>query len=80
MKLKKVGKTTRQFRYDVYQIPCDYTVEVTNKFKVLDLIECLMYYGQRSETPYRTQESRPSTRKRNAKRQNVCLRRPYKWL
>ena len=45
LKLKKVGKTTRPFRYDVNQIPYDYTVEVTNKFKGLDLIECLKNYG-----------------------------------
>ena len=41
LKLKKLGKTTRPFRYDLNQIPYDYTVEVTNKFKRLDLIECL---------------------------------------
>ena len=41
LKLKKVEKTTRQFRYDLNQIPYDYTVEVTNRFKGLDLIECL---------------------------------------
>ena len=46
-KLKKVGKTTRSFRYDVNQIPYDYTVEVRNRFKRLDLIECLMNYGRR---------------------------------
>ena len=40
-KLKKVGKTTRPFRYDLSQIPDDYTVEVRNRFKELDLIECL---------------------------------------
>ena len=45
LKLEKVGKTTRPFRYDVNQIPYDYTVEVTNKFKGLDLIECLKNYG-----------------------------------
>ena len=38
-KLKKVGKTTRPFRYDLNQIPYDYTVEVTNRFKELDLID-----------------------------------------
>ena len=38
-KLKKVGKTTRPFRYDLNQIPYDYTVEVTNRFKGLDLID-----------------------------------------
>ena len=39
LKLRKVGKTVRPFRYDLNQIPYDYTVEVTNKFKGLDLIE-----------------------------------------
>ena len=39
LKLKKVGKTTRPFRYDLNQIPYDYTVEVTNRFKRLDLID-----------------------------------------
>ena len=39
LKLKKVGKTTRPFRYDLNQIPYDYTVEVRNRFKELDLID-----------------------------------------
>ena len=39
LKLKKVGKTTRPFRYDLNQIPYDYTVEVTNRFKGLGLID-----------------------------------------
>ena len=39
LKLKKVGKTARPFRYDLNQIPCDYTVEVRNRFKGLDLID-----------------------------------------
>ena len=39
LKLKKVGKTTRPFRYDLHQIPYDYTVEVRNKFKGLDLTD-----------------------------------------
>ena len=41
LKLKKVGKTTRPFRYDLNEIPYDYTVEVRNRFKGLDLIECM---------------------------------------
>jgi hypothetical protein len=69
LKLKKVGKTTRPFRYDLNQIPYDYTVEVTNRFKGLDLIECLKNYGQRFVTLYRRQGSRPSPRKKkNAKK------------
>ena len=78
LKLKKVGKTTRPFRYDLNQIPYDYTVEVRNRFKGLDLIEFLMNYGLRFVTLYRRQGSRPSPRKRNAKKQNDCLGKPYK--
>ena len=52
-KLKKVGKTTRPFRYDLNQIPYDYTVERRNRFKGLDLIESLMNYGRRFMTVYR---------------------------
>ena len=55
LKLKKVGKTTRPFRYDLNQIPYDYTVEVRNRFKGLDLIECLKNYGWRFVTLYRRQ-------------------------
>ena len=47
LRLKKVGKTARPFRYDLNQIPCDYTVEVRNRFEGLDLIESLMNYGHR---------------------------------
>ena len=39
LKLKKAGKTTRPFRYDLYQLPYDYTMEVTNRFKKLVLID-----------------------------------------
>ena len=70
LKLTKVGKTTRPFRYDLNQILYDYTVEVRNRFKVLDRIECLMNYGWRFVTLYRRQGSRPSPRKRNAKKEN----------
>ena len=55
LKLKKVGKTTRPFRYDLNQIHYDYTVEVTNRFKALDLIECLKNYGRMFVTLYRRQ-------------------------
>ena len=54
-KKKKVEKTTRPFRYDLNQIPYDYTVEVMNRFKGLDLIECLKNYGQNFLTLYRKQ-------------------------
>jgi len=57
LKLKKVGKTTRPFRYDLNQIPYDYTVEVRNRFKGLDLIdECLKNYGLRFVTLYRDRD------------------------
>ena len=45
--MKKVEKTTRPFIYDLNQIPYDYRVEVTNRFKGLDLIECLKNCGWR---------------------------------
>ena len=51
---KKVGKTTRTtFRYDLNQILYGYTVEVTNRFNGLDLIECLKNYGWRFVTLYK---------------------------
>ena len=75
LKLKKIGKTTRPFRYDLNQII--YTVEVRNRFKGLDLIESLMNYGQRFMILYKRQGARPSPRKRNAKKAK-WLRRPYK--
>ena len=80
LKLKTVGKTIRAFRYDLNQIPYDYTVEVTNRFKGSDLIECLKNYGWKFVTLYGKQGSRPFPRKRNAKTQNDCLRRSYKQL
>ena len=55
LKLKKVGKTTRPFRYELNQIPYNCTVEVTNRFKGLDLIECLKNCGQKFVTLYRRQ-------------------------
>ena len=55
LELKKVGKTTRPFRYDLNQIPYVYTMEVRNRFKGLDLRECLKNYGWRFITLYRRQ-------------------------
>ena len=75
LKLKKVVKTTRSFRYDLNQTPYHYKVEVRNRFKGLDLIECLKNYGWKFVTLQRRQGSR---RKRNAKKKNGCLRMPYK--
>ena len=55
LKLKKVEKTTRPFLHDLNQIPYSYTVEGTNRFKGLDLIDCLKNSGQRIVTLYRRQ-------------------------
>ena len=66
--MKKVGKTTGLFMYDLNQIPYNYTVEVRNRFKGLDLIECLKNYGQRFMTLYRRQCSRLSPRKKKRKK------------
>ena len=54
--MKKVGKTARPFRYELNQIPYDYTVEVRNRLKGLDLLECLMNYGRRFMTLYRKRD------------------------
>ena len=56
---KKVGKTTKSFKYGLNKIPYNYIVEVTNRFKGLDLIECLKNYGWRFVTLYKRQGSRP---------------------
>ena len=79
--MKKVGKTTRSFRYDLYQIPCDYTVEMTNRFKGLDLIDRVpeeLWTKVCDIVQEAVIKSIP--KKRNAKRQNGCLTRPYKQL
>ena len=55
LKLKKVGNTIRLFRYDLNQIPYDYKMEVRNRFKGFNLIECLKNYGRRFGTLYRRQ-------------------------
>ena len=77
LKIKKVGKTTRPFRYDLNQIPYDYTVEVRNRFKGLDLIAPDKLWMEVHDIVQKT-GSKPSPRKRNPKKQNGCLRRPYK--
>ena len=77
--MKKVGKTSRPFRYGLNQIPYDYTVEVTNRFKGLDLIDRVPEELW-MEVHNIVQEAVIKTipKKRNAKRQNDCLTRPYK--
>ena len=69
--MKKVEKTTRSFRHDLNQIPYDYTVEVTNRFKGLDPVDRVPEELQ-MEVHHIVQEAViPSSRKRNAKRQIV---------
>ena len=79
LKLKKVGKTTRPFRYDLNQSPNYYTVEVRNRFKGLGLIDRVPDELW-TEVHDIVQETgiRSSPWKRKAKKQNGCLRRPYK--
>ena len=78
-KLKKAGKTTRPFRYDLNQIPYDYMVKVKNRFKGLNLTdEVPEELWKEVREIHRRQWSRSSPRKRNTTRQNGCLRRPYK--
>ena len=77
--MKKVGTTTRPFKYDLNQIPYDYTVEVTNRFKGLDLIDRVPE-ELRTEIRDIVQETGIKTipKKRNGKTQNRCLGRTYK--
>ena len=79
--MKKVGKTTRPFRYDLNQIPYDYTVEVRNRFKGLDLIDrvpdelwtevCVVV---------QVTGIKIIPKKKKCKKAKSCLRRPYKQL
>ena len=81
LKLKKVGKTTRPFRYDLNQIPYDYTVEVRNRFKGLDLIEFIRVPDELwNEVHDIVQETGIKTipKKKKRKKANGCMRRPYK--
>ena len=79
LKLKKVGETTRPFRYELNQIPCNYTVEVKKRFKELDLIDRVSEELW-MEVRDIVQEAGIKTipKKTNTKKQNGCLRRPYK--
>ena len=79
LKLKKVGKTTRPFRYDLNQIPYDYTVEVRNRLKGLHLTDRVLdelwmeVHDIVQETGIKI-----IPMEKKGKRQNGCLRRPYK--
>ena len=80
LKLKTLGKTTRPFRCDLNQIPSDYTVKVRNRFKGLDLIDRVpreqltVVHDIVQETGIKTIPKK----KKCKKKQNGCLRRPYK--
>ena len=78
--MKKVGKTTRPFRYDLNQIPNDYAVEVRNRFKGLDLIDRVLdeLWTEVCDIVQETGIKTITMEKKNAKKQNGCLRRPYK--
>ena len=77
--MKKLGETIRPFRYDLNQIPYDNTVEVRNRFKGLDLIDRLPdeLWTEIHDTVQET-GIKSSPQKRNSKKQNGCMRRPYK--
>ena len=79
LKLKKVGKTTRPFRYDLNQIPYHYTLEVRNRLKRLDLIDRVPDELW-NEVHDIVQETGTKTIRmaKNAKKQNGSLGRPYK--
>ena len=79
LKLKK-EKTTRPFRYDINQIPYDYTVEVTNRFKGLDLIDRVPeeLWTEVHDIVQEAVIKTISKKKKCKKRQSGCLRRPYK--
>ena len=79
--MKKVGKTTRPFRYDLNQIPYDYTVEVRNRFKGMNLRDLIERMPDELWTEVRDilQEAGIKTIPKKKKcRQNACLKRPYK--
>ena len=80
LKLKKVEKTTRPFRYDLDQIPYDYIVQVINRFKGLDLMGWVpeeLWMEFRNTIQKVVIKTIP--RKRNSRRQNGCPRRPFKY-
>ena len=77
--MKKVEKPTRPFRYDLNQIPYNYTVEVRNRFKGLDLIDRVPdELWMEVHDTVQEAGSKIIPKKKKCKRQNGCLRRPYK--
>ena len=82
LKLKKIGKTTRSFRYDLNQIPYDYTVEVRNRFKGLDLIHRVPdeLWTEVHDIVQETGIKTIHIENKCKKTQNGCLERPYKYM
>ena len=78
LKLKKVQKTTRPFRYDLNQIPYDYTVELRNRFKGLDLIDRVPDELWTEICGITGDKDQDHPQKKNCKKAKGCLRRPYK--
>ena len=78
LKLNKVGKTTRPFRYDLNQIPYDYRVEMTNRFKGLDLLDRVPEELSTEVSDIVQETGIKTIPMENAKKQNDCMRRPYK--
>ena len=79
--MKKVGKTTGSFRYDLNQFPYNDAVEVTNRFKGLDLIDRApeeLWMEVRDIVQETAIKTIPKKKKCKKKKQNSCLRRPYK--
>ena len=81
LKLKKVGKTTRPFRYDLNQIPYDYSVEVTNRFKILDLIDRVPEeIGMEVRDIVQEAVIKTTPKKKKCKKAKWLSERPYKQL
>ena len=79
--MKKVGKTTTPFKYDLNQIPSDFAVEVTNRFKGLDLIDRVpdeLWTEVRDIVQETGSKTIPMEKK--CKKENICQRKPYKYL
>ena len=76
--MKKVGKTTRPFRYDLNQIPYDYTVEVRNRLKGMDLIDRMPDELWMEVRDVVQETGSKTTIKKKKCKKNDCLRRPYK--
>ena len=80
LKLKKIGKTTGPFRYDLNQIPCDYAVEVTDRFKGLYLVDRVPEELWTEGHNIVQVVTKTTPKKKKCKRQSGCLRRLYKSL